>query len=173
MGSQKLKLLSLTIHGAVQGVGFRPFVYRLATELELKGWVNNNAQGVAIEVEGNASKLNLFQERLQQEKPARSQIHSMISAWKEPLNYQTFEIRESSNNSHKKTAVILPDIATCDDCLRDIFDAANRAIAILSLTALTVARAIALSAHYLTIATTPQCTTSKCARIAKPNTTIP
>ncbi|MGB7711050.1 MAG: carbamoyltransferase HypF [Microcoleus sp.] len=126
MGSQKLKLLSLTIHGAVQGVGFRPFVYRLATELELKGWVNNNAQGVAIEVEGNASKLNLFQERLQQEKPARSQIHSMISAWKEPLNYQTFEIRESSNNYHKKTAVILPDIATCDDCLRDIFDAANR-----------------------------------------------
>lgn len=126
MGSQKLKLLSLKIHGAVQGVGFRPFVYRLATELDLKGWVNNNAQGVAIEVEGNASKLNLFQERLQQEKPARSQIHSIISAWKEPLNYQTFEIRESSNNSHKKTAVILPDIATCDDCLREIFDAANR-----------------------------------------------
>ena len=126
MGSQKLKLLSLKIQGAVQGVGFRPFVYRLATELDLKGWVNNNAQGVAIEVEGNASKLNLFQERLQQEKPARSQIHSMISAWKEPLNYQTFEIRESSNNSHKKTAVILPDIATCDDCLREIFDAANR-----------------------------------------------
>jgi len=126
MGSQKLKLLSLKIQGAVQGVGFRPFVYRLATELDLKGWVNNNAQGVAIEVEGNASKLNLFQERLQQEKPARSQIHSMISAWKEPLNYQTFEIRESSNNSHKKTAVILPDIATCDDCLREIFDATNR-----------------------------------------------
>jgi len=126
MGSQKLKLLSLTIQGAVQGVGFRPFVYRLATELDLKGWVNNNAQGVAIEVEGNASQLHLFQERLQQEKPARSQIHSMISAWKEPLNYQTFEIRESSNNSHKKTAVILPDIATCDDCLREIFDAANR-----------------------------------------------
>lgn len=126
MGSQKLKLLSLKIQGAVQGVGFRPFVYRLATELDLKGWVNNNAQGVAIEVEGNASQLHLFQERLQQEKPARSQIHSMISAWKEPLNYQTFEIRESSNNSHKKTAVILPDIATCDDCLREIFDAANR-----------------------------------------------
>jgi hydrogenase maturation protein HypF len=126
MGSQKLKLLSLKIQGAVQGVGFRPFVYRLATELDLKGWVNNNAQGVAIEVEGNASQLNLFQERLQQEKPARSQIHSMISEWKEPLNYQTFEIRESSNNSHKKTAVILPDIATCDDCLREIFDAANR-----------------------------------------------
>ncbi|MGB8686409.1 MAG: carbamoyltransferase HypF [Microcoleus sp.] len=118
--------LCLKIHGAVQGVGFRPFVYRLATELDLKGWVNNNAQGVAIEVEGNASKLNLFQERLQQEKPARSQIHSMISEWKEPLNYQTFEIRESSDNSHKKTAVILPDIATCDDCLREIFDAANR-----------------------------------------------
>jgi [NiFe] hydrogenase maturation protein HypF len=118
--------LCLKIQGAVQGVGFRPFVYRLATELDLKGWVNNNAQGVAIEVEGNASKLNLFQERLQQEKPARSQIHSIISEWKEPLNYQTFEIRESSNNSHKKTAVILPDIATCDDCLREIFDAANR-----------------------------------------------
>jgi hydrogenase maturation protein HypF len=122
--------LCLKIQGAVQGVGFRPFVYRLATELHLTGWVNNNAQGVAIEVEGSTCQLHLFQERLQQEKPVRSQIHSTIGEWKEPLNYQIFEIRESSDpsadNLHAKTAVILPDIATCADCLRDLFDAANR-----------------------------------------------
>ena len=118
--------LCLKIQGAVQGIGFRPFVYRLATELRLTGWVNNNAQGVAIAVEGNQQQLDLFLERLQAEKPARSQIHQITQTWCEPVNYQTFEIHESTDNSSIKTAVILPDMATCDDCLRDIFNAKNR-----------------------------------------------
>ena len=118
--------LSLKIQGAVQGVGFRPFVYRLAIELKLTGWVNNNPQGVAIAVEGNQQKLDLFLELLQSEKPARSQIHQIIQEWCEPLHYQAFEIHESTADSSVKTAIILPDLATCDDCLRDIFDAKNR-----------------------------------------------
>jgi len=118
--------LSLKIQGAVQGVGFRPFVYRLAIELKLTGWVNNNPQGVAIAVEGNQQKLDLFLERLQSEKPARSQIHQIIQEWCEPVHYQAFEIHESTDDSSVKTAIILPDLATCDDCLRDIFDAKNR-----------------------------------------------
>ncbi|NMF58396.1 carbamoyltransferase HypF [Pseudanabaena yagii] len=122
----QLQCLNLHISGSVQGIGFRPFVYRLAKELELKGWVNNNAQGVAIAVEGEQQQLDLFLERLQSEKPARSQIQQITQEWCEPVHYQTFEIHESTDNTSIKTAVILPDLATCDDCLRDIFDAQNR-----------------------------------------------
>jgi len=120
------KCLKLHINGVVQGIGFRPFVYRLARELKLTGWVSNNAQGVAIAVEGTQQQLSIFLERLQIEKPARSQIYQIISEWCEPANYQSFEIDESIDNSSIKTAVILPDLATCDDCLRDIFDPKNR-----------------------------------------------
>ena len=126
LNNGQLKCLTLHVSGIVQGVGFRPFVYRLATELKLRGWVHNNAQGVEIEVEGSPTQLGLFQERLQQEKPLRSQIYDIISEWKEPLNYQDFKIRKSSDNAQSKTAIILPDLATCDDCLGDIFDHNNR-----------------------------------------------
>ncbi len=121
-----IKCLNLYISGSVQGIGFRPFVYRLAKELELKGWVNNNAQGVAIAVEGTQQQLDLFVERLQSEKPTRSQIHQITQEWSEPVHYQTFEIHESTDDASVKTAVILPDLATCDDCLQDIFNAKNR-----------------------------------------------
>jgi hydrogenase maturation protein HypF len=124
--NRQLKCLKLSISGSVQGIGFRPFVYRLAKELELKGWVNNNAQGVAIAVEGDQQQIDLFLERLQLEKPARSQIDQITQEWYEPVHYQTFEIHESTDNSSVKTAIILPDLATCDDCLRDIFNPKNR-----------------------------------------------
>lgn len=116
--------LRLTVRGAVQGVGFRPFVYRLATELQLTGWVNNSSQGVFIEVEGEREKLADFLERICQEKPPRSHIQSLESSWLDSVNYTNFEIRASE--SGEKTAVVLPDIATCPDCLREIFDQNNR-----------------------------------------------
>ncbi len=116
--------LHLTIRGAVQGVGFRPFVYRLATELQLSGWVNNSAQGVFIEVEGTQPQLETFVLRIEQEKPPLSIIHSLEASWLDPVGYANFEIRASV--AGEKTAVVLPDIATCPDCLREIFDRANR-----------------------------------------------
>jgi hydrogenase maturation protein HypF len=116
--------LSLTVRGAVQGVGFRPFIYRLAAELQLAGWVNNSAQGVFIEVEGNPQQLQTFLHRLEQEKPPRSSIQSLESSWLEPAGYTTFEIRPSA--AGEKTAVVIPDISTCSDCLREIFDPTNR-----------------------------------------------
>ncbi|HEY9853606.1 MAG TPA: carbamoyltransferase HypF [Leptolyngbyaceae cyanobacterium] len=116
--------LRLTIRGAVQGVGFRPFVYRLATKLQLTGWVNNSSQGVFIEVEGEREKLADFLQRISQEKPPRSHIQSLESSWLDSVNYTNFEIRASE--SGEKTAVVLPDIATCPDCLREIFDQNNR-----------------------------------------------
>ena len=64
--------LHVTIRGAVQGVGFRPFIYRLATELGLVGWVNNSAQGVHIQIEGCQKQLQAFLLRIEQEKPSFS-----------------------------------------------------------------------------------------------------
>jgi hydrogenase maturation protein HypF len=118
------KCLKIIIKGAVQGVGFRPFIYRLATELKLKGWVNNSASGVFIEVEGNQNILEQFLSRILQEKPPISQIYTIETDWLNPVNYTTFEIRHSS--SGEKNAIILPDLATCSDCLQEIFDPNNR-----------------------------------------------
>jgi len=121
---QRLRLKT-TVRGAVQGVGFRPFVYRLATELSLAGWVNNSSQGVFIEVEGLRPDLEQFLLRLESEKPPRSFIQSLESSWLDPVGYAGFAIRESES-AGDKTALVLPDIATCPDCLREIFDPANR-----------------------------------------------
>ena len=116
--------LHLVIQGAVQGVGFRPFVYRLAADLGLTGWVNNSAQGVVIDVEGARSQLDTFLHRLNQEKPPRSHIQSLESSWFDPVGYSIFEIRKSVVG--EKTAVVLPDLATCPDCLNEILDPTNR-----------------------------------------------
>ena len=122
--SQKSRL-KIAVRGAVQGVGFRPFVFRLAEELKLAGWVNNSPQGVFIEVEGGRSALEKFLSRIEPEKPPRSSVQSLESSWLDPAGYVKFEIRESES-SGDKSALVMPDIATCPDCLRDIFDPQNR-----------------------------------------------
>jgi len=116
--------LEIKITGLVQGVGFRPFVYRLAKELKLSGWVNNSAQGVLIQVEGNPENLTQFLTKLQSENPPRSRIDSLKFKPIEPIGYDNFEIRESINGD--KTTPILPDLSTCSDCLKEIFDPHNR-----------------------------------------------
>jgi hydrogenase maturation protein HypF len=122
--SQRARL-KLTVRGAVQGVGFRPFVFRLATGLGLAGWVNNSPQGVFIEAEGPRAELEKFLLRLEIEKPPRSFIQSLEASWLDPAGYTAFEIRPSETGGNK-TALVLPDIATCPDCLREIFDPKNR-----------------------------------------------
>lgn len=117
--------LRVTLHGAVQGVGFRPFVYRLAHTLGLSGWVNNSLQGVAIEAEGSQLQLAQFLLCLTRDQPPSSSIQSLESAFLDPVGYRGFEIR-CSNAAGEKTALVLPDIATCPDCLQDIFDPTNR-----------------------------------------------
>ena len=117
--------LKLAVRGAVQGVGFRPFVFRLASELRLCGWVNNSSQGVFAEVEGQRSVLEQFLLRLENEKPPRSFIQSLEVSWLDAVDYKGFEIRESETDGDK-TTLILPDLATCPDCLREIFDPGNR-----------------------------------------------
>lgn len=117
--------LQLIIHGAVQGVGFRPFVYRLAGELGLTGWVNNTPRGVHIEVEGPKGELNGFLLRCEKEKPPIAVIQSIESSLLDPIGYDRFEIRKSEL-AGQKSALILPDIATCPACMREIFDPDDR-----------------------------------------------
>jgi hydrogenase maturation protein HypF len=124
-GDETRLRLRVTIRGAVQGVGFRPFIFRLASELGLSGWVSNSRQGVVIEVEGNQHKLENFLLYIDKEKPPRAFIQSLESSFLDPIGYASFEIRQSED-SGEKTALVLPDIATCPDCLREIFDPANR-----------------------------------------------
>ncbi len=124
-GTDCIVRLRLIIYGAVQGVGFRPFIYRLARELNLSGWVNNSPQGVGIEVEGPRAKVEVFLLRCEREKPVNAIIQSLESAFLDPAGYTRFEISQSEI-SGLKTALILPDIATCPDCRREIFDSHDR-----------------------------------------------
>lgn len=117
--------LRILIHGIVQGVGFRPFVFKLAISLGLTGWVLNNSQGVITEAEGNASSLHEFLTRLYTEKPAPAFIESLEPTWLDPTGYDKFIIRESENKG-RKTTFISPDLATCPACLADIRDPNNR-----------------------------------------------
>jgi hydrogenase maturation protein HypF len=125
MRSAKQQRLRVVIRGAVQGVGFRPFVYRLATDMGLPGWVSNSSQGVFVEVEGAPETLRTFLLRIETERPPRASIQSLESSFLAPVGLETFEIRPSDGTG-APTALILPDIATCPDCLREVFDAADR-----------------------------------------------
>ncbi len=121
----QVRRLRLAIRGAVQGVGFRPFVFRLAGELGLKGWVNNGPEGVCIEAEGGAAELEQFRLRVESEKPPRSFIQSLEATWLDAAGYGSFEIRASQAGG-AKSALVLPDIATCPECLREILDPGDR-----------------------------------------------
>ncbi|MBS1494306.1 MAG: carbamoyltransferase HypF [Bacteroidetes bacterium] len=120
-----LKNLLINIQGTVQGVGFRPFVYRLAHELNIKGWIINSSAGVEIEAEGDDTDVENFLIRLKNDKPANSTINNFKYISSAINNFKTFEIKES-NNSAIKTALILPDLATCPDCLKEIFNPKER-----------------------------------------------
>ncbi|RTZ61371.1 MAG: carbamoyltransferase HypF [Gammaproteobacteria bacterium] len=119
------KRAKISLKGLVQGVGFRPFVYRLATELNLKGFVLNDGKGVLIEVEGEADKVALFLKRLHTEKPPNARIISQELEFLSPKGYETFEIK-SSQKGGETEALVLPDLATCEDCLRELFNPADR-----------------------------------------------
>jgi hydrogenase maturation protein HypF len=114
----------IKVRGVVQGVGFRPFVYRIATELRLKGWVLNGGEGVAIHVEGDDSVLEEFLERLKTEGPPASRIVETDVSHTIPGGFHEFSIRESARNSHP-TVRISPDLPVCEACLGELADTTN------------------------------------------------
>jgi hydrogenase maturation protein HypF len=115
----------LVIVGIVQGVGFRPFVYRLATRHGLAGWVNNATDGVHIEVEGAQTALDAFIRSLQQEKPAQAEIYS-LTACEIPDRGETGFIIAESDAPTAAVPFVSPDIATCEACRAEICDPSDR-----------------------------------------------
>ena len=113
------------IDGIVQGVGFRPFVYNLAARLGLKGWVRNTSAGVDIEVDGERAVLDVFIRALRAEAPALAHIDGLTAAFVPASGYRSFEIvhSESIDSAFQP---ISPDVAICDDCLRELFDPSDR-----------------------------------------------
>ncbi len=108
--------------GVVQGVGFRPFVYRLARAHELGGYVLNDGDGVVIEVEG--TELDEFADELVSCAPSLASVTSVTAEPVAPVGETDFRIVESVASGH--TALIPPDVATCDECLSELFDPADR-----------------------------------------------
>jgi hydrogenase maturation protein HypF len=112
------------VEGIVQGVGFRPFVYGLAHEHDLKGWVINDERGVTIEVEGGKDRVDGFLSRLSSPPPL-AMIEKTAVLYRPPLGYDDFEIK-GSTEGEERLALISPDVATCKDCLDELFDPHNR-----------------------------------------------
>ena len=115
----------IIVKGIVQGVGFRPFIYKNATKNNLKGFVNNTSKGVFIEVEGYEEDITSFIKEIREKPPVLSKITDIKIIDKEIKGYTDFKIIESKEEEEAIT-LISPDIAICHDCLRDISDKNNR-----------------------------------------------
>ncbi len=121
-----MKTHHIHITGIVQGVGFRPFVYGLATRLELLGWVCNTSAGVELEIQGPEESLQTFTVALQREKPPLARIDSLeVTEIPTINNYKIFEIRESAAIAGAFQP-ISADVAICSDCERELFDPQDR-----------------------------------------------
>jgi len=107
------------IKGLVQGVGFRPFIYRLAHKHTLTGWVENRNDGVLLHIEGSAEKTVIFLRDIQPEAPEAANIISIETTNATLIGYDNFFIKKSENTSEEITE-ISPDIAVCDACLKDL-----------------------------------------------------
>ncbi|MCB1235983.1 MAG: carbamoyltransferase HypF, partial [Verrucomicrobiae bacterium] len=116
--------------GAVQGVGFRPFVFRLATELNLAGWARNALAGLVVEIEGPPEDCAAFLERVEKNPPPFATVRHIAHSPRPVEGGSGFRIHhsrlESAAGTEAANTEILPDLATCPDCLREIFDPANR-----------------------------------------------
>ena len=117
--------LEALIRGAVQGVGFRPFLYRLAARFGVAGEVANTAEGVRLTLEGPRARLEAFLGAISAEKPPLSIIESVDTTWEAPRGLAGFSIAQS-DGAGEVAAQVLPDIATCPECLREIHDPHDR-----------------------------------------------
>lgn len=125
LSSPALSRHRYTITGAVQGVGFRPFIYRIALHAGLTGNVRNSPEGVIIEVQGKSSECAEFATALREELPPLARIVTCDMAEIPPLESDdAFEILQSTGGEGH-SVLISPDVATCPDCLNDIFDIKN------------------------------------------------
>lgn len=121
-----LKRAVVVISGIVQGVGFRPFIYRVAKKYNLKGYIRNDGKGVRVEVEGEEKDILEFIRSVEAQKPTMSQITSLEVDFKDSLvGYTDFLIEESIKDDRKEVS-ISPDISICDRCIEEMLDPFNR-----------------------------------------------
>lgn len=119
------KRFRILVKGIVQGVGFRPFVYQLAHRHNLPGWVLNSSEGVIIEVDGEPTQLKAFADDIRLKAPPRARIEKVAFEELEAAGFAGFEIKESLPEEGKFLP-ISPDIATCDECLKELFNPKDR-----------------------------------------------
>ena len=123
-GSERRRVRA-RVGGVVQGVGFRPYVFRLAEELGLGGWVLNDERGVELEAEGDPDAVERFLARLGPEAPPLATVDSVDAEEAEPRGEREFAIVESERHGAAE-ALVSADTATCADCLAELLDPADR-----------------------------------------------
>lgn len=124
-GSKEKQCWQLKITGIVQGVGFRPYVYSLANDSHLAGWINNSSEGVTIEVEGSFENLTSFRQKLLNNPPDLAKIDAFEQQIVPARDYNCFYIAPSKNE-HLKTAQIPADASTCKECLEEVLNPQDR-----------------------------------------------
>ncbi len=123
--SATLEARRIRVEGIVQGVGYRPFVWALAMRMDLAGFVANDTTGVVIEVEGSRAGIERFVDALSREAPSLAVIEKIVAESVPAKSHGRFEIVDSQADGERQ-ALICPDIGTCDECLREVFDPRNR-----------------------------------------------
>ena len=123
--SRLVRRTRVRVHGTVQGVGFRPYVYRLAGELGLSGFVLNDSRGVLLEIEGCDGAVERFLARLGPDAPPLAVLERVEPEELEPTSAEGFAILESPRGE-VADAPVAPDTATCEECLKELFDPADR-----------------------------------------------
>ncbi len=121
-----IEALNITVAGIVQGVGFRPFVYRMAKEHNIKGWVLNSIEGVRIHAEGSSEDLDAFALALSSQHPVAARVEEIALDGAEVHHDTDFVIHFSDEGATEKTTLVSPDLATCDECVKELFDPVDR-----------------------------------------------
>lgn len=118
--------LDIRVTGIVQGVGFRPFVYRLAHETGVAGWVLNGVDGVHVHAEGTESQLEAFVRGISDRAPAAARVERLRMDEVPVEGFEDFAIRFSDDDRSAAATLVSPDLATCDECVRELFDPRDR-----------------------------------------------
>lgn len=110
--------VKLTVTGVVQGVGFRPFVYREAINHQITGWVLNTVRGVIVHAEGQTDRVDSFIMALSENAPAAARVNEIAIEEVPVEGFDHFEIRFSDEAETRETTLVSPDLATCDACVQ-------------------------------------------------------
>ena len=119
---------TINVTGTVQGVGFRPFIYSLAYENNLTGYVQNLGDaGVRILAEGTRHHIETFLEEIRNKRPPLAHIENIHIQWKtEKHTHNDFTIKQSLTEKMGETSIVPPDVSICDECLHDLNEKNNR-----------------------------------------------